>query len=43
MIVQNMLPVAMVILQELSKRYDELRKIDSRFLPDGKAQMAGSI
>ena len=31
----------MVILQELSETYDELRKIDERFLPDGKAQITG--
>lgn len=37
----RMLPKAMVILQELSKRYDELRKSDNRFLPDGKAQITG--
>lgn len=35
------LPTSMVILQELSKAYDELRKIDNRFLPDGKAQITG--
>lgn len=35
------LPTAMVILQKLSKAYDELRKKDSRFLPDGKAQITG--
>ena len=35
------LPTAMVILQELSREYDELRKKDSRFLPDGKAQITG--
>lgn len=35
------LPTAMVILQELSKRYDELRKSDSRFKSDGKAQITG--
>ena len=35
------LPVAMVILQELSRAYDELRKNDQRFLPDGKAQITG--
>lgn len=35
------LPDAMVILQELSKKYDELRKTDNRFLPDGKAQITG--
>lgn len=35
------LPDSMVILQELSKKYDELRKVDNRFLPDGKAQITG--
>lgn len=35
------LPTAMVILQELSKMYDELRKVDSRFKSDGKAQITG--
>lgn len=35
------LPTAMVILQELSRRYDELRKVDNRFKPDGKAQITG--
>lgn len=35
------LPKAMVILQELSELYDELRKKDNRFLPDGKAQITG--
>lgn len=35
------LPKAMVILQELSMFYDEIRKIDKRFLPDGKAQITG--
>ena len=35
------LPDAMVILQELSKIYDDLRKKDNRFLPDGKAQITG--
>lgn len=38
---EEMLPVAMVILQKLSKYYDELRKQDNRFLPDGKAQITG--
>lgn len=38
---EKMLPTAMVILQELSKQYDELRKKDKRFLPDGKAQITG--
>lgn len=37
----QLLPTAMVILQELSQKYDELRKSDSRFLPDGKAQITG--
>ena len=37
----NYLPVSMVILQELSRRYDELRKKDSRFKSDGKAQITG--
>lgn len=37
----NYLPTAMVILQEFSKAYDELRKNDARFLPDGKAQITG--
>ncbi|MDO4378045.1 MAG: methionine adenosyltransferase [Erysipelotrichia bacterium] len=35
------LPNAMVILQKLSQRYDQLRKEDQRFLPDGKAQITG--
>ena len=35
------LPTAMVILQELSREYDELRASDNRFLPDGKAQITG--
>ncbi len=38
---EQMLPTAMVILQELSKQYDELRKKDKRFLADGKAQITG--
>ncbi len=37
----NYLPTAMVILQELSKKYDELRKEDKRFKSDGKAQITG--
>ena len=37
----ELLPMAMVILQKLSMKYDELRKKDSRFLPDGKAQITG--
>lgn len=35
------LPIAMVILQELSHWYYDLTKKDSRFLPDGKAQITG--
>lgn len=35
------LPTAMVILQELSMKYDKLRKEDKRFKPDGKAQITG--
>lgn len=38
---KELLPVAMVILQRFSQAYDELRKVDSRFLPDGKAQITG--
>ena len=38
---EQLLPTAMVILQELSKQYDELRKKDNRFLADGKAQITG--
>lgn len=38
---KELLPTAMVILQRFSQAYDELRKIDSRFLPDGKAQITG--
>ena len=37
----ELLPTAMVILQSLSKKYDELRKKDKRFLPDGKAEITG--
>lgn len=37
----NLLPTAMVILQKLSVKYDELRKQDTRFLSDGKAQITG--
>lgn len=37
----QMLPKAMVILQEFAKEYDEFRKSDDRFLPDGKAQITG--
>lgn len=35
------LPTAMIILQELSREYDNLRKKDARFLSDGKAQITG--
>ena len=38
---KELLPTAMVILQKLSKEYDELRGKDNRFLPDGKAQITG--
>ena len=38
---KELLPTAMVILQRLSKEYDKLRKEDSRFLADGKAQITG--
>ena len=38
---KEMLPIAMVILQKLSMQYDELRKSDIRFLPDGKSQITG--
>ena len=35
------LPKAMVILQDFSRVYDELRKNSKNFLPDGKAQITG--
>lgn len=38
---EKMLPKAMVILQELSQAYDQLRMNDHRFLTDGKAQITG--
>lgn len=38
---EELLPTAMVVLQKLSKEYDELRKKDKRFLADGKAQITG--
>lgn len=38
---EQMLPKAMVILQKFARVYDELRKADRRFLPDGKAQITG--
>ena len=37
----KLLPTAMVILQELSEAYDNLRRIDNRYKPDGKAQITG--
>lgn len=37
----EMLPKAMVILQDFAYNYDILRKKDNRFLPDGKAQITG--
>ena len=37
----QMLPTAMVILQEFAMTYDELCHIDHRLLPDGKAQITG--
>ncbi len=37
----ELLPTAMVILQKLSKWYDEVRKTNPDLLPDGKAQIAG--
>lgn len=38
---KNLLPTAMVILQKLSMAYDNLRKENNKFLPDGKAQITG--
>lgn len=38
---KQMLPKAMVILQDFAYNYDKLRKKDNRFLPDGKAQITG--
>ena len=37
----NYLPKSMIILQELSRKYDILRKKDNRFKSDGKAQITG--
>lgn len=37
----ELLPVAMLILQEFAQKYDVLRKNDKRFLSDGKAQITG--
>ena len=38
---KNYLPLSQIILQRLSYEYDELRKVDSRFKSDGKAQITG--
>lgn len=38
---KELLPTAMVILQKFSMWYDELRKKDTRFLPDGKVEITG--
>ena len=38
---EELLPLAMVILQKLSVQYDKLRMVDRRFLSDGKAQITG--
>lgn len=38
---KELLPKAMVILQNISKEYDQLTRNDNRFLPDGKAQITG--
>lgn len=38
---EELLPTAMVILQKLSKWYDEQRKICPYLYPDGKAQITG--
>ena len=37
----QMLPTAMVILQDFARKYDGICHSDSRFLPDGKAQITG--
>lgn len=37
----QMLPTAMVILQEFAKKYDSICHSDNRFLSDGKAQITG--
>ncbi len=38
---KQLLPTAMVILQEFSQYYDKLRIKDKRYLSDGKAQITG--
>ena len=35
---KEMLPLAMVILQKLAQKYDELVHTNEDFYPDGKAQ-----
>ena len=37
----EMLPTAMVILQDFARKYDGICRADGRFLPDGKAQITG--
>lgn len=37
----ELLPKAQVILQKIAEQYDELRRRDPRFKPDGKAQITG--
>jgi len=37
----ELLPTAMVILQRFAEDYEHLRKYNSNFLPDGKAQITG--
>ena len=38
---KEMLPMAMVILQKLARKYDELVQSHADFYPDGKAQITG--
>lgn len=38
---EELLPIAMVILQKFAIAYDDLRKINNNFLPDGKVQITG--
>lgn len=38
---EQLLPKAMVILQEFARKYDDLRCMYANFLPDGKAQITG--
>jgi S-adenosylmethionine synthetase len=37
----QLLPKALVILQQLCLRYEKVRQVDHRFKPDGKAQITG--